>query len=157
MTKARKPRELTPKQAQFVATYIANGGNGVRAAIEAGYAEKSAAGRAHTLLTTVPAVMDAVAKMRTEITERGIYNVERAMQDFESDAEFCRKNKQGTALVRAHENMARIAGLLVEKIDMRVQPPDISQVLIEARKRVMPSRETTYSDVTGEGLNPLDD
>lgn len=157
MTKARKPRELTPRQAQFVAAYIANGGNGVRAAIEAGYAEKSAAGRAHTLLTTVPAVMDAVAKVRTEITERGIYSLERAMQDFESDAEFCRKNRQGSALVKAHENMARIAGLMVEKIDMRVQPPDISQVLIEARKRVQPAMATEYAEVTSDGSSPLDD
>lgn len=157
MTKARKPRELTPRQAQFVSAYIANGGNGVRAAIEAGYAEKSAAGRAHTLLTTTPAVMDAVAKVRTEITERGIYNVERAMADLDEAADFCRQHKQGTALVRAQELKMKLSGLLVERLDMRVQPPDISEALIEARKRVMPSRETTYTEVTSDGLNPLDD
>lgn len=157
MTKARKPRELTPRQAQFVAAYIANGGNGVRAAIEAGYAEKSAAGRAHTLLTTAPAVIAAVAEMRAEIKQRGLYTVERAMVDLDAAAAFCRQHKQGTALVRAQELKMKLSGLLVEKIDLRVQPPDIAQVLIEARKRVQPAMATEYAEVTSDGSSPLDD
>ena len=41
---------VTPKQQRFVAAYIANGGNGTQAAIEAGYAPRSAAPTACEML-----------------------------------------------------------------------------------------------------------
>jgi hypothetical protein len=47
---AENPDYLTPKQQRFVACYIANGGNGTQAAIEAGYAPRSAAVTASEML-----------------------------------------------------------------------------------------------------------
>lgn len=148
MTKARKPRAITPQQSKFVEQYFKLGMNGKQAAIAAGYSPKIAAHRAHELLNTAPAVMAAVAEMRAEIRERGIYTVERAVADLDEQMALCRELEQCNALVRAQELKMKVSGLMIEKIDMRVQSPDISQTLIEARKRVMPVQETTYSDVT---------
>jgi phage terminase small subunit len=56
-------RELTSRQAAFVAAYVANGGIGAEAARKAGFSFKGAASAASNLLDK-PAVVDAIAALR---------------------------------------------------------------------------------------------
>jgi phage terminase small subunit len=59
--------ELTEKQAAFVTNFVANGGNGSAAAVDAGYAEASARQSAYNLVR-LPHVQDAINReMRREI------------------------------------------------------------------------------------------
>lgn len=67
--------KLTPKQAKFVASYIANGMNATRAAITAGYSEKTACEIGAENLRK-PLIANAIAKR----TEKGL-----AKMDFSVD------------------------------------------------------------------------
>lgn len=59
MSDKNLPRELTEMQGAFVVAYVANGGNGTQAAIEAGYSEQSARQQAFAL-THNPRVVAAI-------------------------------------------------------------------------------------------------
>jgi len=56
-----KPQANKPSIDQFIHCYLLNGRNGLQAAIDAGYSEKTAAAQASRLLTTVK-VKEALAK-----------------------------------------------------------------------------------------------
>jgi hypothetical protein len=110
-------RPLSEKQAKFVAELIATG-SGSKAAIAAGYKNKSPR-QAAANLKQLPQVQEALAEARKEVISRGIYNLEKAMQEAEAAIEFAERTRNANAYVKAVELRSKLNGLLVEKVDVR--------------------------------------
>lgn len=127
-------RPLPLKHQSFVAEYVVNGGIGTAAAVAAGYAPNSAKHTAYKLLRR-PEIKAAVDEARQRIKDAGMYDVDRAMAELYEVIRFARETKNATAMARAVELRARIAGVLTDNINLRTTTVDISGALIEARKR----------------------
>jgi phage terminase small subunit len=110
---------LTGKKAKFVDEYI-KCSVGTDAAIAAGYSRRGARTLAWRLLHHDPHVMKAVAEARAELRERAMVSTETMLSQFDADRQFAIETKNATAAVRASELKAKLAGLLVERVDQRV-------------------------------------
>jgi len=95
------------------------------------------ADRAHYLTTRCKPVMAAIDQARRQMLEAAAYTAERAMSEAERALEFAEENKNAMAMVKAVELRAKLAGLLIERIDQRVATVDIGAALEEARGRVL--------------------
>lgn len=99
-------------------------------------------------------------KLRGEIVQHTKYDVDRAMQDMREAAAFARETENATALVRAHELMMKLHGLLIERVDQRQvgnfqvaisgidDEPEPEK--IEAKVIDIEPEQTTYADVFDE-------
>ena len=74
------PRPLTDRAAKFVAAYVANGGKGTAAALEAGYSPKCAHVESSKLLRK-PAVMAAIQAVRAKAEQRAEITAASILQD----------------------------------------------------------------------------
>jgi len=86
----------------------------------AGYHTK-APKQAGTQLLNVPAVAAAVVKVRAEMARRAEYGMDRLITELDEAAAFAISTENATALVRARELKGKALGLLVDRMDMRVQ------------------------------------
>ena len=108
-----------PRWQRFVAA-VASGATLADSVVHAGY--KTKVPRQHGVrLQRVPAIAAALATVRAEMARRAQYGMDRLIADFDSAASFARETKNATALVRAHEMKGKALGLLVDRIDARVQ------------------------------------
>lgn len=107
------------RKATFVAEYLANGGNGYRAALLAGYSQPSARNTAWRLTNRDEKVKAAIAKGRAAIAEATAYKFDNAMQELAEGMEFARKTENATAFVRAAELRAKMNGHLVERREVQ--------------------------------------
>src|SRR5277367_5973298 len=71
---------MTPKQTRFVAEYLANGLNATKAAISAGYSEKTAASIGEENLRK-PEISAAIKERTSKIMERLEVNAELVVQE----------------------------------------------------------------------------
>lgn len=106
----RNADALTPRQAKFVAEYIASN-NGAQAAIAAGYSHPSNARDA----LKVPLVAKALEDFRRRTVEKGIYDFDMAMAEANDAVAFAKETGNANALVKAIELRAKLNGLLIEK------------------------------------------
>lgn len=109
---------LTLKQQRFVEYYCLNG-NAAAAAREAGYSHKRAEAAAH-IMKKIPAVATAIATYRADVARRAEYTVDKAMTELEQAMKFAKDTENASAFTRAVELRARIAGVLVDRLDARV-------------------------------------
>lgn len=130
----KEAKPLPPRWQAFVGAYVQNGGNGAQAAIAAGFKPHSAKHRAWSLLQR-PDVQAAISAGRERIREDYRYDTERAMKDLDDAIKFSRETKNATAMCRAIELQARIAGVLSDSLSLKVNSIDLGGALIEARKR----------------------
>jgi phage terminase small subunit len=92
--------------------------------LETGSVKKAAAAtgyspvRASQILNQ-PHVKLEKKKIYQEIVQHTKYDVEAAMKDMRDAAAFARETENATALVRAHEMMMKLHGLLIERVDQR--------------------------------------
>jgi len=107
----QKPREITPKQMDFVERYLRTS-DAKGSARAAGYAP------GHDILK-IPAVKAAVDKARNAVVRKGEYNLERLMDELNEGMGFARETGNATALARFTELKAKAMGLLIERIDQR--------------------------------------
>lgn len=107
------PKQLSPKQADFVAAYLKSG-NAIQAARETGYSPTYAGS-----LILVPAVATAIDAARKAVATRAEYNLETAMGELAEGIAFAKTTENATAYVRAVELRAKLAGLMIERIDQR--------------------------------------
>lgn len=113
--------ELTPKQQQFVAAYLANGFNATQAAIAAGYSAKNADTQGSRLLaqSKIRAVLDA---KKQKLTAKREITAERVLDEIAKMAflDPRRLFREDGALVPIHElgegEAASIAGLEVSEL-----------------------------------------
>lgn len=111
-------KPLNPRQMKFVTEYMKDA-NGARAAIAAGYSEKTARGAAYHLLHEAPAVIDAIDKARKAVQAKAQYNLQSAMDEAQEAIVFARETENANAYVKAVELRSKLNGLLVEKVDVR--------------------------------------
>jgi hypothetical protein len=112
----------TERQRRFVEEFMrptAGVLNATQAAIRAGYPAGTANRMANRLMKK-PRIKAAVEAMRAEIAERSAYTVERAMLELDDAMTFAKATDNASAFTRAVELRARIAGVLVDRIDARV-------------------------------------
>jgi phage terminase small subunit len=108
-----------PRWQRFVVSYITQG-NRAKAAIAAGYSPRRADQAAYKL-ENHPAIAEAIRAVRRAMAERQRYTLDKLVADFDSAAAFAIETGNATALVRAREAKGKAMGLLVDRIDARVQ------------------------------------
>lgn len=104
-----------PRWQKFVCVYVATG-NLTTASDAAGYEKQR--GRK---ISRNPAVAEAIRVVRAELARRQVYDLDRLVMDLDAAADFAVKTENATALVRARELKGKALGLLVDRIDARVQ------------------------------------
>lgn len=130
------PRELTTKQRAFIAAYQ-TGISATQAVIQAGYSKHSARHIAHTLMHDNKLVRAELDKVSNALAEAAEYNGERAMREADEAIVFAKQHKQASAVVKALELKARLAGLLRDKLDVTIERVEIGDALAAARARVL--------------------
>lgn len=145
--------QLTPKRQRFVKAYLANGGNGKQAAIEAGYSEKSAKSQAWSLLHRDEGVRAALKELADGVKKHALHDYNVAMMEFEEGMRLAEKTGQAMAYVRAAEMRARMAGLLIERQLVQVHNHvSLKEAIAEAHRRL---GHEPPEDPTIESLNML--
>ena len=91
--------------------------NGTKAAIRAGYSEKSARQQAFRLLRDV-AIKAEIERLRALHRDRLNVTVERLTAQFHEDRDLAIKNKQPSAAVQADTALAKLHGLMVDKTEI---------------------------------------
>ncbi len=104
---------LTPKQQRFVQEYLQDH-NGTKAAIRAGYSDKTAKQQGSRLLTE-PRIQAAVRAGQQKVARKAEVTVDSLMAELEQARELALKEKQASAAVTATMGKGKLAGLLVEK------------------------------------------
>lgn len=97
-------------------------GEKARAVHEAGYDcknDNSARSVADGILAR-PHVQRVMEKLKAAVPDKIAYGIEQAMKELDAAALFARTTNNATALARVTELKARIAGLIVDKKDLRV-------------------------------------
>ncbi len=105
-----------PRWQKFVLAYVATGS--MTAAYQAaGYTGKQLGRK----LSRRPAVAEAIRVVRVELARRATYTLDKLIVDLDAAADFAVQTENATALVRARELKGKALGLLVDRIDARVQ------------------------------------
>jgi len=116
-----KSKKLTPKQAKFVECYLANGMNGTRACIDAGYSEKTAHTQANENLIK-PNIQEAIQKAREKTSQKLNITRESLLKDIQvaKDMALTEEQPQFQAYLKAIELQAKMLGLNEpDKIDIQ--------------------------------------
>ena len=103
---------MTPKQQRFVEEYCANGGNGTKAAIVAGYSEKIARQIAAENITK-PVISHAIDEFRAKNAAKAEVTVQSLTKQLQAIAEK-HAETQPSAAVSALNTVAKMHGLLAE-------------------------------------------
>lgn len=109
---------LTKKQLRFVEEYCSDDPHVVRAFIRAGYSEHHADANAYHLYHK-PAVQEAIKKKLGIRAEQQEGTAQKAMASFHRIAEKAEEEGNYANALRAWENLAKIAGLFVEKTESK--------------------------------------
>jgi hypothetical protein len=108
-----------PRWQKFVVAYIACG-DLAKAVVASGYGGK-APRMAGWRLERRPEIAAAIKTVREALAERSKYTLDKLVADLDDAAEFARQTSNATALVRARELKGKALGLLVDRLDARVQ------------------------------------
>lgn len=117
--RGRTGTRWTRRKEAFVQAYL-ECGNGAEAARRAGYSERAAKKVASELLRHDPLVIQAVEDGRRALQERNQITVDSMIRQFDEDRAFAVRTENATAAVRASELKAKLAGLLVDRRDVRM-------------------------------------
>ena len=107
-------RQLSPRQLAFAREYLANGGNGVRAARDAGYADTSddqLAVQASRLLRHAKVAAEIDRRQRA-LEVRSDYTVDMWRANLLSDLDGAREAGNWSAVMKSHELLGRHLGAL---------------------------------------------
>ena len=111
--------ELSPAHQRFVAEYLIDC-NATRAAIRAGYAPRSASSTGSRLLSN-PDIAADIARRQAEIAEQSEISVKSLLAEAEGARAVAEAAGNGSAMVAAVALKAKIAGLLVERVEDAVE------------------------------------
>lgn len=124
---------LPPKQAKFVSEYL-RGGNGTRAAIEAGYAAGSAHVSASRLLKN-DKVAAAVRTSRCELEAKHEMSRDRVVEELLGAIEIAKANGDTGAMIRGWSEVGKLMGYY--------QPNKTTQIHVNiSAKRIIDQLET---------------
>jgi phage terminase small subunit len=110
--------KLTRRQALFVAAVL-KGTPGTQAAIEAGYSRKCAGDAANRLTNEVPAVREALKAGQELVRAEAQVTAVTMIHQADEDRQFAMENRNPMAAVKSSELKAKLAGLLIDKIESK--------------------------------------
>jgi phage terminase small subunit len=105
-----------------------------QAATKNGY-PPSTAKRAGRILRQ-PAVQREIQQLQAIIREATVFDAKKIIEQAMEDREIARQNKQGMAMTRSTELIARVSGLLEATLTIKDTRLDIAGALEAARRRV---------------------
>ena len=111
---------LTPRKQRF-ASLVASGLTASEAARQAGYADADSGGArsiAHRLMKD-PKVRALVDEQLAALRERNESTADSMVKQFDEDRAFAVSTQNASAAVRASEMKAKLAGLLIDRADVR--------------------------------------
>jgi phage terminase small subunit len=106
--------QLNSKQRKFIKLY-AGGMSGTKAAIAAGYSERSAHSQASRMLKE-PKIKSEIDKLLKEEAEKTGFTKEKVIEEIKSIA-FAKEGVTANNKLRALEMACKILGMFVEKVD----------------------------------------
>lgn len=124
-----KVNGLTDKQRRFVQEYLIDL-NATQAAIRAGYSAKTAQEQSSRLLSNVM-VQGAVEALQAQQAEDLGYTRERIARMLEEDRGLARKNNHTSAAVSASMGLAKLHGLITDKVEHRAAPSEMTDAELE--------------------------
>ena len=126
--------ELTSKQDAFVKEYILNGGNATKAAIKAGYSEKTAQKMGSENLSK-PLIKDYLEKHRKSLEKSHIWNKEKKLEILQSIA------------------ANGIRDVVDKDGNMKMENPSASVAAIKEHNLMQGDNAPVTEDIKGQSLN----
>ena len=121
---------MTPKQERFAQEYMVDM-NATAAAKRAGYSEHTAMEQGYQLLRK-PSVHAAVQAAQAELRERTKVSAKSVSQQLQEAYDMAERNGQASAMVQAAMGIAKLHGLLVDKVEQRQVAADMTEAELEA-------------------------
>lgn len=106
---------MTPRQNTFCMLFVANGGNGTQAAIQAGYSKKNARTQAVRILADAN-VKQRVAELQAKQAADAQVTADTLRAKFERCYDGAMAVGQFAAAVSAQQNVAKLYGLLNDRV-----------------------------------------
>jgi hypothetical protein len=122
-------KSLTNKQAKFI-ELLGSGVERKEAAKQAGFTSSSSI---HRCLTN-PLAIQYLSAIRAESRAIAAYDCASAMADATDAAQFAREKNNPMALVRAYELKSKLAGLLIDRVE--IATVDLTGALERAQQRL---------------------
>lgn len=113
------PRNILPERKRKFAEAIAQGKSGARAAIEAGYKEKTARSKAHGLLKE-QAVIEEVQRVHKTVADKLGINEEFVLVGLKTLTD----DPDAKIRLQAYNSLAKHLNLMTQKIDMAIHTQD---------------------------------
>ncbi len=113
---------MTPKQERFVQEYTIDS-NATQAAIRAGYSAKTAYSQGQRLLSHVE-IKAAIQDMQAEHRERTAVTVEGITEKLCAAYDVAEKNGQPASMVQTAMGIAKLHGMLVDKVEQTTTAVD---------------------------------
>jgi phage terminase small subunit len=126
---------LTDKQRKFVELYTSGKMDKVHAAQAAGYQQGSGAKKAGSRLLKNPIVRRAIDSIQAEGRTMAVYGLAEAMKEADDAAAFAKEKGNAMANVKARELKSKLAGLLIDRVE--VVEVDLTGALARAEARVL--------------------
>jgi len=114
MSRGRKEKKLTPKQAVFVQEYLVDF-NATRAAIKAGYSKKTAYTIGFENLKK-PEIAEAIAKAQAKLAEKTEITQERVVADIVRIGNKAEDHQKFGDALKSRELLAKHLGMFVERV-----------------------------------------
>ncbi len=113
---------MNDKQRRFAEEYLLDS-NATQAAIRAGYSAKTAYSQGQRLLSHVE-VRRAIQDMQAEHRERTAVTVESLTEQLLTAYDLAEKNGQSASMVQAAMGIAKLHGMLVDKVEQTTKAVD---------------------------------
>ncbi len=113
---------MKPKQQRFAEEYLIDS-NATQAAIRAGYSAKTAYSQGQRLLSHVE-IKAAIQDMQAEHRERTAVTVEGLTEKLCTAYDLAKSNGQAAPMVQAAMGIAKLHGMLVDKVEQTTQAAD---------------------------------
>lgn len=127
----RRLGRLTQQQLKFLHAYAASG-DGISAALSAGYSRSSAPQMVRRTLRN-PLALDYLETLRAKSRAITAYDLSTAMRESLAVIEFAKERGNAMAYFKAVEHRAKLMGLLVERVE--TVSVDLTAALAEAKRR----------------------
>lgn len=125
-------KALSPRHIEYV-RYRAAGKSACESARLAGFS-KHTARDASSRLDRHPLIAAELTKVRAEIVEITKYEATQAMAELDRTIAFAERTENATAMARCVELKMKLNGLLIERVDQRVQGDFVFNMIRPQRK-----------------------
>ena len=112
---------LHKRKREIFCQLLANGVDGMKAFVDAGFSSNPQTVRNWSKLAKLPAIRDRVNELKLQNAKRDKVTPELIREMLEEDREGAQKDGQWGAAVAATEKIARLYGLFIERSEQRIE------------------------------------